>query len=140
MGKYEEKELDGALSILNKNGIMTPIQYTSEDEKIKLDGVFRHLEALGFVKLYEAGYITAVLLLPKGLAFVNNGGFHDKKIQEDKDKYIKNLQTKNLELSNINLKLSSENLKYEKSIRFWKIVSLGLTIGGSLITYFGFFQ
>lgn len=129
MNKYTDKELDKALSMLNTNGILTPIEYHSEEEKQRLDGIFRHLEASGLVKLHEAGYISAVLLLPRGLVFINDGGFEKRgkdKLEEDNTKKLQALE----------LRLSINELRYKRTLRIWKGIALGLTIASYCVGYF----
>lgn len=129
MDKYTDKELDEALAILNTNGVLTAIDYPDENEKIRLDGIFRHLAARGLVKLHEAGYIAAVLLLPKGLAFINDGGFK----KQEKDRLEED--TKN-QLQELKLVLSINELRYNRTLRKWKAIALGLTIASYFIGYF----
>lgn len=154
MSKYTSAELDKALAMLNKNGNLTPIQYVCDDEKAHLDGIFRHLKALGLVELKETGYIYGVLLLNKGLVFINKGGFENVEQKEKEGNKFQELQRKNLELSNKlmgidiankelkeeNLKLTNSNLKFENSIKFWKAVSLALGISTSVLALFAIFK
>lgn len=140
MNKYTSEELDKALAMLNENGNLTPIEYVSEDEKAHLDGIFRHLKALGLVELKEAGYIYGVLLLNKGLGFINEGGFRKREKKDNDNEKFKQLQEENLKLSNINLKLSSEKIEYEKKFRFWKKTSIILSIVLSLVGLFEFIR